>query len=256
MTWLYVPSNYVQDTEDSPSDSETTEYQPWLTLRGTATQRPFSSPAWKRRGWIRLLYGTISAPLTAQRGVDAWISSLPVSPVNHSPQQVADVELTMTDGSGRTSQESSVTWDRPTFSWRTSPDLFGKGSLTSSPTLPASGSMRNGVCSQQPTLEPLTDASEFGSWPTPQAHDAVGFGPSDLHQRATVPLPILSALWITPEDKRPVGGVSRQDQETNWAGFFGENRADLNPRFVAALMGLPVDWLTHSTSEATDWSPK
>lgn len=28
-------------------------------------------------------------------------------------------------------------------------------------------------------------------------------------------------------------------------------RVDLNPFFVAALMGLPVDWLTHCTSEVT-----
>jgi len=68
-------------------------------------------------------------------------------------------------------------------------------------------------------------------------------------------LPILSALWVTPKEDRPVGGVSRQDQTTNWDGFFGENRADLSPQFVAALMGVPQDWLTHSTSEATDWSP-
>lgn len=162
----------------------------------------------------------------------------------------------MIGGSGRTSQGSSVTWDRPTSSWRTSPDLFGQGSLTSLPTLPRSGSMRSGVCSPQPTLVPLTGGKGFGSWPTPQAHDAVGFGPSDLDQRATVPLPIMSALWITPKQERPVGGVSRQDQTTNWDGFFGKNRADLNPQFVAALMGVPQDWLTHSTSEATDSSPR
>jgi hypothetical protein len=28
---------------------------------------------------------------------------------------------------------------------------------------------------------------------------------------------------------------------------------DLNPFFVAELMGLPADWLTPSTSEVTDW---
>lgn len=40
------------------------------------------------------------------------------------------------------------------------------------------------------------------------------------------------------------------------AGNDGQPKADLNPRFVAALMGVPWDWLTHSTSEATDSSPK
>lgn len=31
----------------------------------------------------------------------------------------------------------------------------------------------------------------------------------------------------------------------------GSPRADLNPFFVAALMGLPLDWLTLSTSAVT-----
>ena len=34
-------------------------------------------------------------------------------------------------------------------------------------------------------------------------------------------------------------------------GSSGSPKADLNPRFVAALMGVPWDWLTPSTSVAT-----
>lgn len=36
-------------------------------------------------------------------------------------------------------------------------------------------------------------------------------------------------------------------------GPTGSQRVDLNPFFVAELMGLPADWLTPSTSEVTDW---
>jgi len=38
---------------------------------------------------------------------------------------------------------------------------------------------------------------------------------------------------------------------TTTDGPNGSPRADLNPFFVASLMGLPWDWLTHSTSEVT-----
>jgi hypothetical protein len=39
---------------------------------------------------------------------------------------------------------------------------------------------------------------------------------------------------------------------TTTDGKRGSPQADLNPFFVAALMGLPWDWLTLSTSEVTD----
>lgn len=320
MTWLYVPSNFAPDTEASPSDSETTEYRPWLTLSGTATQRPLSSPVWQKRGWIRRLYGTISAPLTAQRGVDGWISSLPVSHASHSQQQGTSAVSMMSDGSGRTLPGSLLTFDPDTSSWRTSPDLFGQVLHTSSQTLPPSGSMRNGVCCPQPPLAPLTDANESGSWPTPDAtsgqrpstidhgklargfgpalvdaalmwptptaHDAKGPAPHDLTSN-TVLLPMAATMWPTPRASMnenrttkhaPSHGVthgrtlageaatfpiltelmgllgqtgSHLAQTTEPDGKPGQPRADLNPQFVAALMGVPKDWLTPYTSEET-----
>lgn len=77
----------------------------------------------------------------------------------------------MTGGSGLPSGVSFVTWDPDSCSWRTSPDLFGQGFLTSSPTLPRWGSMRSGVCSPRPPLAPLTSGSGSGSWPSPKAAD-------------------------------------------------------------------------------------
>ena len=47
------------------------------------------------------------------------------------------------------------------------------------------------------------------------------------------------------------GAVSHHAPTTPTDGPNGSPRADLNPRFVAALMGLPWDWLTPSTSAAT-----
>jgi hypothetical protein len=41
----------------------------------------------------------------------------------------------------------------------------------SSPTLPTSGSMRNGQLSEQPTLERLTDENDCSSLPTPSTRD-------------------------------------------------------------------------------------
>ena len=51
------------------------------------------------------------------------------------------------------------------------------------------------------------------------------------------------------------GEASRHDQTTPTDGPNGQPKADLNPRFVAALMGVPWDWLILSTSEATGSCP-
>lgn len=302
MTWLYVPSVSATDTQALSSDCDNTGYEPWLVLSGTATRRRFSWPGWKNRLWIKLLFGTISQPLMAQRGVDAWISSLRDSRVSRSPLPVNVKVLTMTGGSGLPSDGSSVTWDRDTCSWRTSPDLFGPGSLTSLPILPTSGSMRNGVCSPRPTLVPLTDGNDSGYslWPGVTAMDSMGSGRThrgaDGYERMTLTdravrmwtTPTADdtsvrrsryaqggtalsmqavAMWPTPcarDGKGEPGpnaqmdtlpaAVSRHVPTPPRNGNDGSPRADLNPQFVAALMGVPWDWLTHSTSEATDSS--
>ena len=269
MTWLYVPSASVTDMEDSSLDSEQSEcqYEPWLVLSGTATRRPFSWRGWKNRGWIDLLSGTISNPSMAARGVAEWISSLPVSRASRSVLPDRDVVLRMTGGSGLPSDGSFVTWDRDGCSWRTSPDLFDTGYLTSSPTLPTSGSMRNGVCSPRPKLVPLIGGRDFGSWHTPTTTHGAGGG---RNNRGEPTLPTQAKMWATP---RALDGMSGGDKAsshpqsggdglqtaatlhsltTSTDGNDGSPAADLNPRFVAALMGLPWDWLTPYISEATD----
>lgn len=80
-----------------------------------------------------------------------------------------------------------------------------------------------------------------------------------------------SKMWATPraseahrgtDPKHGTGGPSLRQQTgthglrseaTTTDGDAGSPKVDLNPFFVASLMGLPMDWLTLSTSEATDW---
>ena len=68
-------------------------------------------------------------------------------------------------------------------------------------------------------------------------------------------------MWSTPKttDERTATAVDGRRkspglryQATTPGGNDGETRADLNPRFVAALMGVPWDWLNPSTSVETD----
>lgn len=387
MTWYFVPSTCVPATEDSSSDSDSLGCppEPFVTLNGIAMPRPLSWQGWKRRSWISRLCGLILSPSTVQRGVEAWISSLPGSRANRSPLLVNDVELTMTAGSGPILPGSLLTWDRATSSWRTSPDLFGPGCLTSSVILPASGSMQSGECSARLPLVPPTSGNASGSWatpravnpprasskgtagptlnemacgrdgrtpfmeqvrawPTPMAHDAKGMVGSDRNSEDLATAAISGMPWPTPvarDDQKSPAAYRRMREETlgrsgaaaetvssltvaaklwatptatdskgsgngaaaledGWQGTLTDQTvragwatpnardfkgppseksdysslpkqvvgllpettstdggstsppADLNPRFVAALMGVPPGWLTPFTSVGMD----
>lgn len=284
--WLYLPSTSVPATEDSNSPSDPWHgYEPWLTLSGTPTRRPSSWSGWRKRGWITLLSGMTSSPSTASRGVAEWISSLPGSPASRSARPVASVGLTMTAGSGRPSHPSSLTWDPSSSCWRTSPSLFDSGSRMSSTTLPTSGSMRNGVCSARQPLEHLTDASASGSWPTPNAAD--GARKSETMVRGNLTPLGAARQWPTPlagDAKKntasqdaldrgfmgtmtdmirmwPTQRAAASDTSSSDPGLRavtittdgpgGSPKADLNPFFIATLMGLSMDWLTLSTLGVT-----
>ncbi len=185
--WIHVPelqSIYVRDMEVSnlPLNLLDSTYAPFVTSSATPTPRPLSWRGWKVRPWIQLLFGTISSHSMAQLGVEKWIGSLPVSPANRSLVPDERVELTTTVGSGRRSSVLSVMWDRATSSWRTLGNLSNMDSPKSSPTLPRSGSMRSGACSQRERLAHHIDVTASGSllnegknwkdWPTPVASEA------------------------------------------------------------------------------------
>ena len=77
----------------------------------------------------------------------------------------------MSDTCGPTSGMPFTRYDPDTRSWRTCQDTSLWDLPMSSPTLPKSGSMRNGELTERPTLEPHTVENEYSSLPTPTARD-------------------------------------------------------------------------------------
>ena len=218
MTWLYCPSATATQEPNSPSDPWA-GYEPYVVLSGMLTRRPHSWREWSSRDWITHLSGIASKPSTVQRGVDEFISSLPVSLASPSPLQDVDVALTMTGGSGPKSPASSATWDRATSCWKTCPSLFDEDSHTYSTTLPASGSMWNGVCTPRQPLAHRTDGRASGLWPTTQASNGNQRAlnpPSDDYGATLVdaamlwpldpPSEAVDEMWGTP--------VARDDQKS------------------------------------------
>jgi hypothetical protein len=88
-----------------------------------------------------------------------------------------------------------------------------------------------------PRTEATSLTVQAKMWPTPQARDHKDAGGPEPHGHHTPSLGI---------------EASRLAPTTPTDGDTGSPKADLNPRFVAALMGVPWDWLTPSTSVATD----
>lgn len=68
---------------------------------------------------------------------------------------------------GVTWQELLVKYDLNTCSWKTRQCLFGEDYTQSSVILPRWGMMRHGACLALDMLEPRTNATDCGYWPTP-----------------------------------------------------------------------------------------
>ena len=173
MTWLYIPSPCVPESEcltkDCVPDASflASSSAPFVTLKGKPLQPQRLLSTWKRASWMQRLSGLTLSPLMAQRGAEKWISSLPVSPANLTQSRVSAKARTMKDGSGKTSPESSATFLLGSFFSKTSGDYFPvAGSRQSSQRWSPSGSTLNGEYWPQAKLALHTSVSEFSYWPT------------------------------------------------------------------------------------------
>lgn len=118
----------------------------------------------------------------------------------------------------------------------------------------------------------LTDAA-VRLWPTPRASMNENRTTKDAPSHGTThgrTLAGTASLWPTPRASDGTRGsdpphgdgaqslkttVTHRSPGTEPDGSDGSTRVDLNPAFVAALMGLPPGWLTPYTWEGTDSSP-
>lgn len=92
-------------------------------------------------------------------------------------------------------------FDRRSFGWKTCrPSLFAEDSDSYSGTWPYSGSMRNGVCSEQPRLAPRTVESVFSFWQSPTAQNSHG-NAYQMHEDIVCPTLVGQVQnWATPTE--------------------------------------------------------
>ena len=226
-------------------------------------------------------FGTTSVPLMVTLGEGTSTSSQEDSPARTSaPQEPRPGFQGLDLGSGKKCSESSPKYDLSSYSSKT-PQTSEPRALTSSfKTLPRSGSMRNGVCSERDKLEPPIGVKECGlsGIPTPTAGDSKGSGSRNtpgsrarpglsltdyvrgdggtgrqahqirqahqVHQAQLIPEPM---TWPTPsasEHKYRRFGNTQQSKCLN-----ALSGGALNPVWVEWLMGWPLEWTGLSASE-------
>ncbi len=255
MAWLYVPG--LVDSNSGCAECGLT-CEPSAGSSETPSPPPFLSPGCEKEPWTRLLCGMTSPHSMAQRGVDAWISSLRATHASHSVS-LANAEASQTNGtSGRTLPESFARWDRDGSCWRTSQGTFPWASPTFSGRWPRWGTMRSGAAIRQSKPGVPTAESDCSCWPTPLAHDSTkgktqaqveamrrrtGAGVRNLNEVAE------NTAWPTPRASIPGSRPNKRggkvlSEEAKWAtpraGWIQNRMTGIPPSEAAGKHGLSL----------------
>lgn len=239
MTWVFIPSACSRAsacwTKDCEPGSPTwvSRIAPSATLSGKHTEPRSWLRAWKTARWMRHLSGPTFAPSTLERGVAAWIASLPDSPVRTSASPAGAPGLTArAPGSSSKSYASPTIAMRGASFWRTSqasllppPPLWTrkKASSMSAPSpaswenWPTAGGMRSGSLFQRPTWVPATDGNAGsaslggGTWHTP---DTMPEAPNGNSNTKSKPAGVgnQARAWMTPSVSNSQGNAYTRDR--------------------------------------------
>ena len=239
----------------------------------TVSPRPLSWRGWRTRPWLRLLFGTISDPSTAERGAAAFISSLPVIPASPSPSRAFERANTTPATSGPRSPGSSAKCSPNGVSSRTSPAISPWVSETSWETFNAWAIGLLRASNRRLKSAQATGATVSSFWPTPTYKGSgnracLQVGPeglrflSDLNQVGsqigirnaasawTLFWDILIASGWTPA---PFPSSHRVRVSFGCGARHSTDGLALNPAFTDLLMGWPVNW-TDPLRPVTGWS--
>ena len=177
-------------------------------------------------------------------------------PAKTSPMREPAQELKVSAAAyGQSSPDLLANYDPNTSSWRTSQHCLVEGLTVFSETWPRSGMMRSGTAYRLQPLVRLTDATEFGLWPTPTA--SIG-GPNDQSKSVRAGkhgINLSGAVRMVPtptardwkDGRKPYdrkkNGTKTQDTLGRLLASSGETaNGTLNPTWVEWLMGFPTGW--------------
>ena len=271
MTWLYLPpplSAFAPAPVDSISASD------WripllaqsVTSNGKHSRSSTWLQRWKRTYWMRRLFGMISKPSTAARGVASWIGSLAESRANPTVSPARNGALPTNGTSGRMPDGSSANVSPAQSSWKTFQASHG---ITSTPLGLSYEDWDTGLkrdFSQRKRLALPTYENGSSSWVTPTARlSASQRGEwkgayyvrengtkvaSVLAHQATNWQSPLSGLWRSPAVTDANGGTI-QDQGVDPSQMICYRLRDQGAHWPTATMSDAGETITYS-----DGNPK
>lgn len=259
--WLHVPSACLQEEAGSTLDSgwRSTMLAQSVTWKETHKPSAFWLKKCAKDALMMRLSGQMSAPSTANRGVERWIASLVDSPANQAAPPVSERGQMTADGSGLTSDDSYRRSCRQLSSSRTSEDCYrlikGKHSAACFKTWPTWGTMRHGVLFERPTPEHLIKEHASSSWPTATANSMTGAGSSG--RDGGLNIQTAADKWATPtaHNAKGLGQPGQKDLVRDIRGWHtprssdskGDSKSRRQEKWQLREQG--VAWLTPSANE-------
>jgi len=265
---------------DSSELSEICEQS--LTRRSNFLAAKSWSRVWKTGKSTLPRFGVILNPSHANAFEEWWIASLPGTPASPSARRAKDkAKKTKKDAtSGLTFKGQLQLFDQDSASLRTSPDILPSGLATSCTTfrnwvlklrrdcsrrVRRACRTRDKGCSSWPTIraqEPGWTSDNYGdnlmkrmarasesAWPTPQVSDENGAADPNREDHRVQLRDVETGLGSTSpqpaQDQSNTGGNPPESWATNKEkklNHEGNRSPKLSPRWVEALMGLPIGW--------------
>lgn len=163
MSWVYVPGLAASSSESALPCQRLAASATW---RGKLLPPPRWSVIWKRERWIRRLSGLTLPPSTADRGVAAFIASLPAIPASPTASPESGSARRMIDSSPIRSSAWSMRFGLSVSSARTCRGMRTDSSACSSRHWKGWATALNADYSARP--RPAIPTAESGSsfWPT------------------------------------------------------------------------------------------
>jgi len=202
--WLYVPSEHLASAPEPGGSTSAYEWRSLLLAQSCTWNmklRPASSwsRAWRTAPLIRRLYGLISEPLTAGRGVESWIASLGGYPVSPTVSPASDSEPQTNATSGPIQPVLSGMSTLNGSSWRTCQQCSPTSFIAGCQSYRRWATWLRRRSSRLRTSARRTSANASSSWPTPDTMpEAPNSGTNKKSDTAS--LGEMAKNWPTPLD--------------------------------------------------------
>ncbi len=272
--WIYIPSEFYPSAQElGESNLDLSWRSQLLEQSAMSRSKPLRARswqnAWKKKDWIKHLFGRILKPLMASRGVELWIASLADIPVSHLVLLEKSLAIKIQDISGQISKDLFKKSSRQSASLKMFPTIYELDLKKSQMTYDNWVIKLRQACLQRQKLVLLIKEKDSSSWPVavmriwPTVRTSSSNGTSSKEVKAGNPkqrLEVMIVNWATPTARDWKDNASaniqtnsllgRQDPQIMKDGT--QSQITLNPRFTEWLMGWPVGWTEFELAE-TEW---